>query len=358
VKPAYALITNEQSGIDAQATALGITTEKTAYDTAISDLNTYLATLTSPSLWSTTSGTTTVTRTTWDTKWTAVKTTKQTLINKMAAVAATTASWPSVTGTGRPEDSADITRWIDAPPQSTTFSYDSTGVAQSGEFPRTLTFFLMTPQGQITSGITWTYIVQNGTVNTFTNGDGSKAVSGSGTGSLSITSLGENFNTIAVSAAYASKTLVRTVDLRKYFSNASTTTGTIASQSASFTGPSSTTYVDVTGGGLTAQMPATKTTATIRVNLSAVPTSGTSGFWNVTCRVTRVISGTDTQLGSSSTASSNWFSSQGTGSGANFLMTISDTGLTSGTSYTWFVEMALSSGTRSHNVTGSVTVTA
>ena len=38
----YAVITAEQAGIDTQATAYGITTEKTTYDTAVSALTTYL----------------------------------------------------------------------------------------------------------------------------------------------------------------------------------------------------------------------------------------------------------------------------------------------------------------------------
>jgi hypothetical protein len=57
-------LTGEQSDIDAKATSYGITTEKTAYDNAISALTTYLATLTTAVLWSDTSGNTTIVDTT------------------------------------------------------------------------------------------------------------------------------------------------------------------------------------------------------------------------------------------------------------------------------------------------------
>jgi hypothetical protein len=44
----YSFLTGEQAGLDTEATTYGITTEKTNYDTAISTLTTYLATLTTP----------------------------------------------------------------------------------------------------------------------------------------------------------------------------------------------------------------------------------------------------------------------------------------------------------------------
>lgn len=54
----YSSIIAEQAGIDAQATSYGITTEKTAYDTAITDLTAYLATLTVDVDWDDLSGNT------------------------------------------------------------------------------------------------------------------------------------------------------------------------------------------------------------------------------------------------------------------------------------------------------------
>jgi hypothetical protein len=94
----YAVITSEQSGIDAQATAYGITTEKTAYDSAISALTSYLGTLTSPTAWNSTTGDTTIVGSTFRSNFEAVYSARQTLLNKIASVAGTLAAWSGVSG--------------------------------------------------------------------------------------------------------------------------------------------------------------------------------------------------------------------------------------------------------------------
>lgn len=83
----YSNITSEQSGIDAQATAYGITTEKTAYDNAVSALTTYLGTLTSPVAWNNLTGNTTIVGTTFRSTWATVYSTRQALLNKIASIA-------------------------------------------------------------------------------------------------------------------------------------------------------------------------------------------------------------------------------------------------------------------------------
>lgn len=83
----YNIIIAEQTGIDSQATAYSITTEKTAYDTAVSNLTTYLNGLTVPTAWNSTTGDTTIVGTTFRSKFEDVYTTKQTLLNKIYASA-------------------------------------------------------------------------------------------------------------------------------------------------------------------------------------------------------------------------------------------------------------------------------
>lgn len=92
----YTALTTEQAGIDAQATSYSITTEKTPYDTAVSALITYMATLTTPVLWSDVSGNTTIVGTTFRTKFTDVYNTRQTLLNKIAAEAGLRANWATI----------------------------------------------------------------------------------------------------------------------------------------------------------------------------------------------------------------------------------------------------------------------
>lgn len=77
------VIVNEQAGIDAKAVALGVTTEKTTYDNAVAALVAYLATLTTPVLWSNLSGNTTIVGTTFRTKFSDVYAARQALLNKI-----------------------------------------------------------------------------------------------------------------------------------------------------------------------------------------------------------------------------------------------------------------------------------
>lgn len=83
----YAGIADEQAGIDAQANAYGITTEKSDYDNAISTLNAYLNTLTTPVDWNNKSGTTTITGSTFLSYFNAVYSARQTLLNAIYAAA-------------------------------------------------------------------------------------------------------------------------------------------------------------------------------------------------------------------------------------------------------------------------------
>jgi predicted phage tail protein len=88
----YTQITNEQSGIDAQAIAYGITTEKTAYDSAITALTTYLAGLVNPTHWDNLAGNTTIVGATFRQKFLDVYGARQTLLNKILATAQTLAT--------------------------------------------------------------------------------------------------------------------------------------------------------------------------------------------------------------------------------------------------------------------------
>lgn len=102
----YAVITTEQAGLDAQATVFGITSEKTAYDNAVSALTTYLNTLTTPVAWNVIPGDTSVVGSTFRQKFADVYATKQTLVNRIDSISSTLSSW---TGTsGRPSNLAAL----------------------------------------------------------------------------------------------------------------------------------------------------------------------------------------------------------------------------------------------------------
>ena len=81
----YSAILAEQSGIETQATAFAITTEKTAYTNAIAALTAYLTGLTPA--YNNYSVDTAIVRATFNTNFNAVYAAKQALLNKIAAVA-------------------------------------------------------------------------------------------------------------------------------------------------------------------------------------------------------------------------------------------------------------------------------
>lgn len=81
------VLTGEQAGIDAEATSYGIGAPKTAYDNAVSALTTYLATLTTPVLWDDLTGNTDIVGVTFRANFDSVMSTKQTLLNAIAAAA-------------------------------------------------------------------------------------------------------------------------------------------------------------------------------------------------------------------------------------------------------------------------------
>ena len=107
----YNVITSEQSGIDGQAANYGVSA--TAYDGAISSLTSYLATLTTPTMWNSATGDTTIVGSTFRSMFAAVYTARQSLLNAIYAAAQalannaqstannalSTAAWGSITGT-------------------------------------------------------------------------------------------------------------------------------------------------------------------------------------------------------------------------------------------------------------------
>jgi hypothetical protein len=124
----YAVITSEQAGIDAQATTYAITTEKTAYDNAVSALTAYLGTLTAPTAWNSQAGNTTITGTTFRSKFSDVYTTRQALLNAIYAAAkskADAAQATANTATGQVSQLPVINGGFDIAPTGYGWTADS-----------------------------------------------------------------------------------------------------------------------------------------------------------------------------------------------------------------------------------------
>ena len=81
IKLQFDQITQEQTGIDTQADLFQVTTEKTTYDTAVTALTSYMATLTTPVLWSNFTGNTSIVGSTFRTKFGDVYSARQAVLN-------------------------------------------------------------------------------------------------------------------------------------------------------------------------------------------------------------------------------------------------------------------------------------
>jgi hypothetical protein len=261
---------------------------------------------------------------------------------------------------------------VTGPSEPTVFHFDYLGAANSGQFPRDLTFKLMGGDGSvITAGVAWQYRVLSGTVNGFTNASGLQNMSGTGIGTLAVASLGTDTASVEVKAVFSGETRTATASLSRQYGAAPTGGGggggggpqTLASKSSGFTTINSTTFT-VISGTLTGTMPTGLTTANLNASLNFDPATGSNGSATVELKWQRSVSGVWTDIGSPAVVSgtSQWFRDAETGETSTTAASItnnkSDTGLTAGTSYDWRLVARLTSGTRSHNVTGIVSITA
>lgn len=97
----WAEVVASYGGIDGQAAGWSITTERTAHTAGYSALSGYL----SPLLASLTT-TSDIDGPTYRTNWSSYYAARQTVLNKIAAIAATTSAWVGVSGSGKPLDNA------------------------------------------------------------------------------------------------------------------------------------------------------------------------------------------------------------------------------------------------------------
>jgi hypothetical protein len=249
-------------------------------------------------------------------------------------------------------------RTIDGPPQKLSFDFDYTLAPEPGELPRDLTFKLMSSLGQVASGVAWSYLVTGGKLNGFTASSGPQAMTGSDLGTLTVTSIDASNVSVQVTATLGGRSYVTTVQLTKIIGPAPAVT-TIASKTSGFTSVNSTTFVDVSGA-ITGTLPAGKTSAKVNIALDMTPTL--TGSWTDELKLMRDISGTPTQIGTTQGGNSEYIPASGgdpaSFSPASFNLSITDTGLTGGTSYTWRIYARETATPKNHNVTGSVTVTA
>jgi hypothetical protein len=183
-------------------------------------------------------------------------------------------------------------------------------------------------------------------------------MTGSDLGTLTVTSIDTSNVSVQITATLGGRSYVTTCQLTKVVGPAPAVT-TIASKTSGFTSVSSTTFVDVSGP-ITGTLPAGKTSAKVNIAIDMTPTL--TGSWTDELKLMRDISGTPTQIGTTQGGNSEYIPASGgdpaSFSPASFNLSITDTGLTGGTSYTWRIYARETATPKNHNVTGSVTVTA
>lgn len=259
--------------------------------------------------------------------------------------------WVAGIRLGRTEAGAEVTSVVEGP-TTATFAHSSTGVAEAGQFPRSLSYKLLVGGTEITSGVTWSYIVRNGTMNGFIDTDGAQSMSSN---VLSVSSLGTNSATVEVRATYNGVTRLTSVTLTKTFAAPTTGTGggTTETQTSGFTSLNSSSF-SVISNVLDTTLPVGKTQIDISVNLSITGQSANVvGSNNIEFKVQRNISGTWTDIGSVQNSSpdprefleepGSYSTSDGTA-----VFTINNTGLTASASYEHRVVARYSSGDSGH----------
>jgi hypothetical protein len=255
---------------------------------------------------------------------------------------------------------------VTGPAQSTTFTYDYLGAADpSTQFPRALVFKLMQGGTQVTTGITWTYRVLAGTVNGFTQADGVKSMTGSGSGTLTVNSLGTDTASIEVIASYAGGSSPLTFPLNRTYSAPPSGGGggggggatTIAGKSSGWSTINSTTFTTI--GTMNGTMPAGKTAADLSATVTFTASSGSNSSLSVEMKWQRNISSVWTDVGAAVSGNTQLFNSPEEGELVNpAVITVnrSESGLTAGATYDWRLVARLTSGSRLQYVDGNASV--
>jgi hypothetical protein len=271
--------------------------------------------------------------------------------------------WELVVGDEKPEDKADITRVVDGPSLA-TFKHAHDGTAESGQYPRNLLFKLMATQGQITSGVTWKYVIVSGTVNGFAAGSTERNMSGTGTGTFTVSSLESNEARVEIRGYWNGAFRVKTVHLLKEFAAPPTGGGggssTLKSKTSGWSTVNSTSFVVISGTDLHGcTLPSGKTQLDLSATLEFSPDPDlVGGNWMAETKWQLDISGTWTDVGSPAVVSGSTHVDAEGPSPAYITNNKSITGLTAGTTHDLRVVARTTTGPAVHFVTGNASVVA
>ncbi len=257
---------------------------------------------------------------------------------------------PTNTPLQRGMNSAAQTSVVIDPISDIIIKADSTGTPKAGELrPFALTASIGTQD--VTTEGTWSRTVTAGITCTI----------GAATGIVDPTVLTAAEIYLPVTFTFGGVTRNAMVHIVRQ-DDAATTTGAAAgdtpSQSSGFTAISSTSFADISGS-LFYTVPTGKTSLTVTVNLGARPQSGgADGSWTIEMKVQRKIAGVWTDQGATFSAGSSATTDGSSGFQSRIAAAISGTrqitGLSAGTQYELKLVGRVTTGPRTHDVSGIV----
>lgn len=270
---------------------------------------------------------------------------------------------------GRSQLGADITTTVEGPSQSTTFRFTYAGVAESGEFNRELTFKLMGPGGQITSGITWSYKALSGAHNGVLSGANVYSMVGTGLGKLTAYSLESDECILEVTGTYLGVPRATNVRLSRQYGAAPVSGGgagatTVKSKNAwNDLSASSGSPADMSGTELnTAVLPSGRTQFDLSATITFEPyLESANGTWECGLQWQEFIGGVWTNVGSSVSGNSTIIGyslaePDPVANARTLTLSISRTGLVAGGTYHY--RLLGWTSNKGHYIGGSATVVA
>ena len=254
-------------------------------------------------------------------------------------------------------------------PASANVNYNDTGTTIEAVVD--LEYSLAVSGVTATTGVTWSYEVISGTVNGNNSGSGSISMSGAGATTFSATALTTATAVVRIKASHGGiDAAPMDLALTRVLAAPPPVTNDTASKTSGFTAINTATFTDITGS-LTLTTPAGKTATSTAISLSPkmLPkTSDQQGPWNIEFKLQRDIASVWTDIGSVQNSSPDPFIEDLTeppvtvSNAGTMAATISNTGLTASTAYTYRIVARLSTGTPSGNgstmgFSGSVIIT-
>lgn len=261
------------------------------------------------------------------------------------ADAALSADWPSITGTGKPEDNADVTSEITGA-ADIVIDADYTGAITSA-LPRTSAYKLFRNGADITGTTTWSVSVLTGVIS---------ASIGASTGVLSVNTSSGNLtnSTVRIIAVNGTRTRTLDVGIRKVLAAAPSTGGTGGtSASSSFAGDTTTDTMVAISPELTITIGTVgqaSLAASYEFNVS------TNGSYDVFARWYRWNGSAYVAIGSEvqSSVPAIWIAADLSGEAGYGSCNLTDTGLTATSTQKYRLYMRNTSGTVTRTISGSV----